>query len=439
VHPYDEPFQITGWKSGLPSVNEYLLHYKRKTESDHVRRNALEALYRLATFVSKNPEELVKLRPKEASKSVQRYLDDMKDRDLSVRYINVTLAYLQMFFIANGFKNGKSLEVERYHQPARYRKKPEYIPTLEEAFKMAEYSGSIKGRAIILCLVTSGLRNSTLRALRYKDIKGEFEAGKETITVPVYPEMKSVVPDACKSSIPYFTFFNKDAVESLCHWLAERDSRLGAKIADEDPIFNAEFTRIPREKWTSSPMGATWLQRLVKRSAKRAGLQRWNDVYTHTLRKTFEGAVRNAGLDGKDQEFLMGHILPGSQDPYYDKTRVEELKAKYAKIRFFGTDVGKIRRQTAMDQIRILKELNLFPGETLDALASQLQEKTVDEIDWTEMVARVKQAGQLITKQEHGKQKAVKAEEVEGLLEKGWRFVAPLADGKVIVETPSTQ
>jgi len=57
------------------------------------------------------------------------------------------------------------------------------------------------------------------------------------------------------------------------------------------------------------------------------------------LRKAFESALRNAGLDLQDQEFLIGHIIPGAQDTYYDKTKVEDLRRKYAKVNFFDRSI----------------------------------------------------------------------------------------------------
>ena len=75
--------------------------------------------------------------------------------------------------------------------------------------------------------------------------------------------------------------------------------------------------------------------RMVKSSAKMAGIREWRAVSPHSLRKAFERALRNSGLDVKDQEFLMWHILPGSQDTYYDKTKIEEMRGKYARIEFF--------------------------------------------------------------------------------------------------------
>lgn len=82
----------------------------------------------------------------------------------------------------------------------------------------------------------------------------------------------------------------------------------------------------------------------MKRAAKNIGIGNWRQVRPKSLRVAFESALRNANLDPKDQEYLMGHILPGSQDYYYDRFKVEELREKYSEVRFFpGTDIGEVR------------------------------------------------------------------------------------------------
>ncbi len=62
-------------------------------------------------------------------------------------------------------------------------------------------------------------------------------------------------------------------------------------------------------------------------------------VFPHCLRKAFESVLRSSLVDGSrldagNQEFFMGHILPGSQDPYYDKTKVEFHRDEYSKLDF---------------------------------------------------------------------------------------------------------
>ena len=117
---------------------------------------------------------------------------------------------------------------------------------------------------------------------------------------------------------------------------------------------------------------------MVKRAAKNAGIAQWKDVTAHGLRKAFESALRNNRLDIKDQEFLMGHILPGSQDAYYDKTKVEEMRAKYARVEFFPQPMGseELRKRQILDMVRLLG----FPEERVRKVEEVLaKHKTVDE------------------------------------------------------------
>jgi hypothetical protein len=79
-------------------------------------------------------------------------------------------------------------------------------------------------------------------------------------------------------------------------------------------------------------------------------------------------------MDKGTQEFLMGHILPGSQDVYYDKTKVDYHRSEYAK---------------------------------LDFSRSLMTTKAVDKL--------------------------VCIGDLEGYLEKGWLFVAKIDDDKVVV------
>ena len=39
-------------------------------------------------------------------------------------------------------------------------------------------------------------------------------------------------------------------------------------------------------------------------------------------------------MDMATQEFLFGHILPGTQDPYYDRSKKDYHRVEYAKLNF---------------------------------------------------------------------------------------------------------
>ena len=98
-------------------------------------------------------------------------------------------------------------------------------------------------------------------------------------------------------------------------------------------------------------------QKMLRKAAKAAKIREWKYITPHCLRKAFERAVRNSGLGTKDQEFFMGHILPGSQDAYYDYTKIEELRKKYMKIQFFphlATSIEELRKKQILDMVKLL-------------------------------------------------------------------------------------
>ena len=159
---------------------------------------------------------------------------------MSLKTISTSRSYLLLHFKANGFKGDRALDAEVYHVPARYRKLPEYVPSPEEIFKMANAAASLRDRAVILCLYTSGLRKVTSKALRYRDVKGDLNP--QVIFVSVYPEIERVHPKACKNSIPYHIFFNKDALEALSVYLRDREAKYGP-LQDDGILFPSS----PRE------------------------------------------------------------------------------------------------------------------------------------------------------------------------------------------------
>ncbi|MGB9695471.1 MAG: hypothetical protein ACPLZB_05750 [Caldisericaceae bacterium] len=302
-----------------------------------------------------------------------------------MRYANNLIYLIRSFFRANKVE----VDLHSYRQPTRGgRRRPEYVPSWKngEALRMAEVAGSLRNRLIIEFLIFTGLRNSTLRALTYNPsyedlwlkqftIKNELRRGENCVVIICHEKMKDLIPNACKNRLFYYTFIPPKVTSDLSAYLEERELKYGP-IQDNEPIFITENRRIPLSQRRMTPISARELQMIVKQAARRAGLEHWKHVYPHCLRKTYESFLRDQSdevrLDVKDREFLFGHILPGSQDPYFDKTKIEEMRAKYAKMNFEPATI-------------------------------ETEERVVD------------------------------SDELQSFLEEGWRFVANLPNGKVVV------
>lgn len=427
---WEDYLRVNGWDSEYPSVDRFLRHYRRRGGSERTRRNCLQTLYWLCTYSGLDPEGLVRLSPGEAGELVQGFLDSKMAGGRSVRYLNVSMAYLKTFFRINGFGEGNGLEVERYHQPTRYRKVPEYIPTPEEIERMAYAAGSKRNRALILVAYTSGLRNSTLRALRIRDVEDELGRGMEVVRIPVYPEMKDVDPAACKGNVPYYTFISREAVEALREYLEERAGRYGGPEPDE-PLFCSETTNLPPDVRRRTPVKYRTLEEGVKRAARRAGVRRWMHVTPHSLRKAFESALRNGGLDVDDREFLMGHILPGSRDAYYDRSKVEELRAKYAGVRFFPrtTEADKLEMVKAFAKTLGIEEIEIKVARLKERMPGMSEDEAVGRVIREELIRALGEGG----REGEDPRKVIVEDELERYLADGWDVQTVLPSGRILV------
>jgi hypothetical protein len=96
--------KVSGWKSEYESVGRFLRHYGRKVRSERTRENVGLTLKGLCEFAGKNPDELVRLSLKEASRLVQDYVDSLADKGYSIRYVNVCLAFLRTFLKLTGLR-----------------------------------------------------------------------------------------------------------------------------------------------------------------------------------------------------------------------------------------------------------------------------------------------------------------------------------------------
>lgn len=106
------------------------------------------------------------------------------------------------------------------------------------------------------------------------------------------------------------------------------------------------------------------MEQVVKRAARLAGLQQWKNVTPHAIRKAFESlltspTIDSGRLDKATQLFFFGHILPRSEDVYYDKTRVGFHRREYAKLDSSRSTGSKRVR----DKIVHIAELEKYLGD----------------------------------------------------------------------------
>lgn len=310
-----------------------------------------------------------------------RHMDKFEARDLAWKYVepmikekpataSVTLVALKSWYRN---LNGEQLPFDSgrggKHNIRIVRKKAayEHIPNKEEVYRIVDMVSSLRDKALLLTLFQSGIRVNALCSLTYGDVQDQLD--KDIITLKITWDLDLKLRG---TDIPfYYTFINGEGAVTLRQYCELKHKR----SKSETPLF---YTR------SKKPISESGVFKIVKRCIERAGFDR-KTMWTHSFRKAFRKIVRQANIDDDDKEQLMGHVIKGSRQAYYDRHAIDLIREAYQKCNFAREvpegEVTKLRRQLEDEQgKRMLNEMRLEKLEreleiTRKLLKEMLKEK----------------------------------------------------------------
>lgn len=62
----------------------------------------------------------------------------------------------------------------------------------------------------------------------------------------------------------------------------------------------------------------------------------------------------------------MGHVLPGSQDPYFDRSKVERMRTQYSRLKFGRAGVENKFRILKSAVARAFEDTGLDPDQVME-------------------------------------------------------------------------
>jgi hypothetical protein len=89
--------------------------------------------------------------------------------------------------------------------------------------------------------------------------------------------------------------------------------------------------------------------------------------------------VDGGRLDPKIQEFFMGHILPGSEDTYFNRMDVEYLRAEYAKLNFGRVVIENKFKILRMAVARAFEGTGIDPDKVIEDYVQMRQGNIKDK------------------------------------------------------------
>ncbi|MEM2972045.1 MAG: tyrosine-type recombinase/integrase [Candidatus Bathyarchaeia archaeon] len=148
-------------------------------------------------------------------------------------------------------------------------------------------------RSVAASIVQSGLSLSDILALKYGDMKEEFEKGITPICISLTRK---------KTGIAFITFMGSWSVKLLKNYLAN------LKLDDEAPIYDVSARAVH-----------TYFHKTAQKFA--SNFKGRNPYSPHSLRAAFRTFLSDHKVDPLYIEFWMGHAIPEQQKAYIIKSR----------------------------------------------------------------------------------------------------------------------
>ena len=313
------------WLLRNPLVRDWIDGYTSK-ETREKKLYQLEKVIRAARLAG--PKELLDLPDREVKTLVRRvanwYLQQGKG--VWAKQVTITMkGFLEAHDRPLEFKR-----IERIRTPPKKKISLEHVPTKTEVFTMAENAGSLRNKAIILCLFQSGVRVSCLCNWNYSLVEKQlYSEIARPVRIRVTPSLDTKL--SLHGLSYYVTGLQEEAARALKEYVDFR-RRLGWTPEPLDALFATDG---PADDLRKISRQHVW--RLVKSATRRSGINP-ESVWVHCLRKSFR-KVLNATpqIDEDTKEALMGHKLPGSRGSYFDYHDEDEVMSKYMQADFSRT------------------------------------------------------------------------------------------------------
>lgn len=244
-----------------------------------------EKTIRMYGFFNEKFLDFIKKQPEEVNvDDVKKYLASMIARKND--YASVALARSSLKFFYDGIMKRKMMD--EIKTPKKQRRLPDVL-TKDEMKQLINAARSLKNKLLIEMMYSSGLRVSECASLKVNDLNMEEKTG---------------LLKAGKGGKDRFFILAEKAVNDLKEYLKEHNSEY---------LFPG----------INGSLGTRAIQRIVKRTASRAGLKK--KVYCHLLRHAFATHLLEDGVDIRKIQMLLAHSNLQTTS-FYTQVSKEQLR-----------------------------------------------------------------------------------------------------------------
>ncbi len=288
------------------SIQNLLGELKLLTRSKNTENTYLKGIKKFVEYFGiKDLDKFIEevKRNKEADEYCKKFMIYLASQNLAPKTIGAWSSAIKKLFETNGIQLNRKMKVRMYtiHE--------DILPSKEIIKKIVE-SANLRTKAILLFLISSGVRAGELINLKLKDL--DFNRN------PVKVRIRGIGAKERKSRI---TFISDEAAQFLEKYLEKRRKK-GETLNDESFVFVTK-----NGKKMSYQNLHFLLSNVFKKFSKKEGKR--YQLHPHVLRKFFKTQLIAAGVPSPIVDRLTGHRRYLSEE--YELYTEEQLREWYKK------------------------------------------------------------------------------------------------------------
>jgi integrase len=238
-----------------------------------------------------------------------KYKVCLKNKDMSPKAQSLAITCVRSFYRAYDIQ--LSASITKIKKPMPLRQNMNFL-SKDDIKKLITNCHSLRDRAIILGMATSGMARQEIINLRMQDIAFD---NNSIGTVSVRRQ---------KSQTDYTTFISPEAVQALKNYFEERARIDKLKIKGQSDYVFVTYDN-------STRIDKTTFGKLFRTLAAQLGYK--NGDYqikskSHALRKFFASTLENCGMPKNKIDYMLGHTQ-NSSDLAYFRYDIDKLKEMY--------------------------------------------------------------------------------------------------------------
>lgn len=289
------------------SVNNMLGELKLLTRSINTEKTYLKGLNSFVEMMKiENLDDFLEGLKKgnmDSNEVFKEYVIKLANRNVAPKTVGAWAASIKKLFAANGIVLNKNLPIKIYNVHE------DILPSRDDLKKILA-DCSIRTKAIILLLSSSGLRVGELRELKISEV--------DINSTPPKISVKGLTAKERKSR---FTFISQEAKMALQSYLEKRKNNGHQIIDDSYTITTSDGNRMSYQNLQFI------LNNVFRKVSKKEG-KRYK-LHAHSLRKFFKTQLISAGVPGPIVDRLAGHARYLSRE--YELYTEDQLKEWYLK------------------------------------------------------------------------------------------------------------